>query len=131
MTTTIHTNQAPAAIGPYSQAVICNDFLFTSGQIPLDPKTGELVGENIQEQTQRVFENLKAVLSAAGCSFENVVRATVYLTSMNDFAALNQVYGEYLGQAKPARSTFAVAALPKGAMVEIDLIAKIPINKGS
>jgi 2-iminobutanoate/2-iminopropanoate deaminase len=122
----ISTDQAPAAIGPYSQGVVANGFLFTAGQIPLDPATQEMIAGDTKAQADRVFRNLQAVLAAAGCSFEDVVKATVFLTSMTDFPALNEVYSTYLGSRKPARSTVAVAALPKGARVEIELIAKIP-----
>lgn len=122
----IETKSAPAAIGPYSQAVVSHGFLFSSGQIPLDPSTGELVKGDLKAQARRVFLNLSEVLKAAGASFDDVVKTTVFLTSMSDFAALNEVYGEYLGKRKPARSTIAVEALPKGASVEIELVAKIP-----
>jgi 2-iminobutanoate/2-iminopropanoate deaminase len=122
----IETKSAPAAIGPYSQAVISQGFLFTSGQIPLDPTTGELLKGDLKAQAHLVFSNLNAVLKAAGASFEDVVKTTVFLTTMSDFAALNEVYSEYLGKRKPARSTIAVAGLPKGALVEIELVAKIP-----
>ncbi|HLG19496.1 MAG TPA: RidA family protein [Bdellovibrionota bacterium] len=121
----VATNQAPAAIGPYSQGIITGGFLYTAGQIPLDPKTGQMITGDMKAQTKRVFENLKAVLSAAGTDFRSVVKATVYLVSMDDFPLLNEVYSEYLGDTKPARSTVAVAALPKGAKVEIDLVARI------
>jgi 2-iminobutanoate/2-iminopropanoate deaminase len=121
----IETKSAPAAIGPYSQAVFSNGFLFTSGQIPLDPATGNLVEGDFKAQARRVFANLDAVLKEAGSSFDNVVKATVFLTSMSDFPVLNDVYAEYLGKRKPARSTIAVAALPKGARVEIELVATI------
>ncbi|MFH1263598.1 MAG: RidA family protein [Pseudomonadota bacterium] len=124
----ISTDQAPAAIGPYSQGVVANGFLFTAGQIPIDPATQEMIGGDVKAQTDRVFRNLQAVLAAAGCSFDDVVKATVFLTSMTDFPALNEVYSTYLGKRKPARSTVAVAALPKGARIEIELIAKIPNN---
>ena len=123
---TIETKDAPAAIGPYSQGIAVAGFLFTSGQIPLEPASGEMVKGEIKAQAHRVFKNLEAVLKASGCKFSDVVKATVFLTSMSDFPALNEVYGEYLGQTKPARSTVAVAALPKGASVEIELIAKLP-----
>jgi 2-iminobutanoate/2-iminopropanoate deaminase len=122
----IHTKLAPAAIGPYSQAVLSGGFLFTSGQIPLDPASGELVRGDVKAQARRVFLNLSEVLKASGASFDDVVKTTVFLTSMTDFAALNEIYAEYLGERKPARSTVAVVALPKGAAVEIELVAKIP-----
>ena len=125
--TKIATKDAPAAIGPYSQAVRVGDFVYTSGQVALDPATGELVAGGIVEQTTRVFENLKAVLGAAGVGFADVVKTTVFLQRMTDFAAMNGVYAEYLagdGVVAPARSTVAVAGLPKGALVEIECIAR-------
>ena len=118
----VRTDAAPKAIGPYEQGIKVNGFLFTAGQIALDAKTGNLVGGGIGEQTRQVFENLKGVLEAAGSSLDRVVKATVFLKSMADFAAMNQVYEEFLGSSKPARSTVAVSELPKGALVEIDLI---------
>jgi len=121
----ISSDQAPKAIGPYEQAIRVGDLVYTSGQIPIDPQTGNLVSGGIAEQTRRVLENLKAVLSAAGSSLDKVIKATVFLKSMSDFAALNEVYGEYLGNTKPARSTVAVADLPRGALVEIDLVAMV------
>jgi 2-iminobutanoate/2-iminopropanoate deaminase len=121
----IATNDAPKAIGPYSQAVRNGSLLFLSGQIPLDPATGELVQGDFAAQTRRVFENLSAVLTAAGASFANVTRATVYLTDLGNFQTLNGIYAEYFGDHKPARSTVGVASLPKGATVEIDLIAMV------
>ena len=114
---------APKAIGPYEQAIKVGDFIYASGQIPLDPATGNLVENNIAIQTRQVMENLKAVITAAGSSLERVVKTTVFLKNISDFAAMNEVYGEYLSDAKPARSTVAVADLPRGALVEIDLIA--------
>ena len=123
----IATNEAPAAIGPYSQAVRVGDMLFTSGQVALDPATGALVPGGITEQTTRVLENLKAVLGKAGLDFIHVVKTTVFLKSMADFAAMNAVYAKYLapeGVVAPARSTVAVAGLPKDALVEIEVIAK-------
>jgi len=121
----IGTANAPKAIGPYEQAIKVGEFVYASGQIPLDPKTGHLVEGGIAVQTRRVMENLKGVVEAAGSSLERVVKATVFLKNIGDFAAMNEVYGEYLGQAKPARSTVAVADLPRGALVEIDLIALV------
>lgn len=121
-----HTASAPEAIGPYSQAVEANGFLFTSGQIPLDPGSMNLVGTDIHTQAHQVFKNLKAVLAASSCTFSDVIKATVFLQSMNDFPKLNEVYAEYLGEYKPARSTVEVAKLPKGSLVEIELIAKLP-----
>ena len=125
--TAIATLEAPAAIGPYSQAVRVGDMLFTSGQVALDPATGQLVPGGITEQTTRVLENLKAVLGKAGLDMVHVVKTTVFLKHMSDFAAMNEVYAKYLapaGVVAPARSTVAVAGLPKDALVEIELIAK-------
>lgn len=115
---------APAAIGPYSQAIDAGDFVFLSGQVPIDPKTGELVNGDISVQTDRVLDNLGAVLEAAGCSFANVVKTTIYLMDLGDFQAVNAVYAKRFSEAPPARATVQVAALPKGARVEIDAIAK-------
>ena len=121
---TISTDKAPAAIGPYAQANQACKLIFTSGQIPLDPKTGELTDANIEEQTERVLENLKAVLEAAGTNMENVVKTTVFLADMNDFTKMNEVYARYFtGDMLPSRSTIQVAALPKGALVEIEAVA--------
>jgi 2-iminobutanoate/2-iminopropanoate deaminase len=125
--TAIATTDAPAAIGPYTQAVRSGDLLFTSGQIPLDPTTGQMVTGGITEQTERVVANLRGVLAAAGLGFANVVKTTVFLKSMSDFAAMNEVYARAFagdGVIAPARSTVQVAALPKDALVEIDCIAK-------
>jgi 2-iminobutanoate/2-iminopropanoate deaminase len=119
----VSSNKAPKAIGPYEQAIRVGEFIYASGQIPLDPTTGKLVEGDIKIQTRRVMENLKAVVEAAGSSLEQAVKATVFLKNIGDFAAMNEVYGEYLSAAKPARSTVAVADLPRGALVEIDLIA--------
>jgi 2-iminobutanoate/2-iminopropanoate deaminase len=129
----ISTELAPAAIGPYSQAVRVGGLVFTSGQVALDPATGALVSGNIREQTERVFANLSAVLEEAGLGFAHVVKATVYLKSMSDFAAMNEVYAQYLapeGVVAPARSTVEVARLPKDALVEIDLIAVAAAEPG-
>lgn len=123
----VATKDAPAAIGPYSQAVRVGDTLFASGQIPIDPTTGQLVPGSITEQTTRVLENVKAVLAKAGLDLRHVVKTTVFLKSMGDFAAMNAVYEKYLapdGVVPPARSTVAVAGLPKDALVEIEVIAK-------
>ena len=120
---TVVTDKAPKATGPYEQAVKVGGFVYLSGQIPLDPKTGNLVEGDITVQVRRVLQNLKAVLEAAGSSLDRVIKATVYLKNIADFAAMNDVYAEFLGQAKPARSTVAVAELPRGALVEIDFVA--------
>jgi len=121
----VHSTGAPKAIGPYSQAIKTNGFVFASGQVPIDPATGEIVKGSISDQTERVFNNLKAVLEAAGSSLDRVVKTTVYLADMNDFAEMNQVYGQFFGDAPPARSTVEVSRLPRDARVEIDLIALI------
>jgi 2-iminobutanoate/2-iminopropanoate deaminase len=120
---TVATDKAPKAIGPYEQAIKVGEFVYTAGQIPIDPKTGNFVEGGIAAQTRQVLENLKAVLEAVGSSLDRVVKATVFLKNMADFAAMNEVYAEYLAQAKPARSTVAVAELPRGALVEIDFVA--------
>ena len=125
--TAISTSAAPAAIGPYSQAVRVGDMLFASGQIPTDPKTGSFVAGGITEQTTQVLENIKAILAAAGIDLVHVVKTTVFLKDMKDFAAMNEVYAKYLapaGAVPPARSTVQVAGLPKDALVEIEVIAK-------
>jgi len=114
---------APKAVGPYSHAIVSNGFVFISGQISIDPKTGSLVAGGVREQTRRVLENLKVVVEAAGSSMGRIVKTTVYLKSMDDFKAMNEVYAEYLGEALPARATVEVAALPPGALVEIDAVA--------
>ena len=113
----------PLPVGPYSIAVAANGFLFTSGQIGLVPETGALAGPDVVSQTEQVLRNLTAVLDASGCSFGDVVKATIFLTDLNDFAVVNDLYSRALGDARPARSTIQVAALPKGAVVEIELIA--------
>ncbi len=123
MAETIRSNKAPAPIGPYSQAVRANDQLFCSGMIALDPQTGELTGADAATQAERALQNLGAVLEAAGLSYADVVKTTVFLIDMSDFAAVNTVYAKYFDANKPARSTVAVAGLPKGARVEIDAIA--------
>lgn len=120
----VQTNQAPAAIGPYSQGIIVNNLFYSSGQIPLTAE-GVMVEGGIKEQTHQVFNNLEAVLTAAGASFETVVKATVFIKSMDDFAAINEVYGEYFRANKPARSCVEVARLPKDALVEIEVIALV------
>ena len=125
--TAISTPQAPAAIGPYSQAILVGDTLYTSGQVSIDPKTNEFVAGTIEQQTIQVLENLKAILTAADFNLSQVIKTTVFLQSMSDFAAMNAIYAQYLapeGVAAPARSTVQVAGLPKGALVEIEVIAK-------
>lgn len=121
----VQTDSAPKAIGPYAQAIKANGFLYTAGQIPIDPKTGNFVEGGITAQTRQVLENLRAVLEAGGSSLDRVIKATVFLKNMADFAAMNEVYAQYLSSAKPARSTVAVAELPRGALVEIDLVALV------
>ena len=120
----ISTPQAPAAIGPYSQAIQSGDLVFLSGQVPIDPATGELVVGDIAVQTERVLDNLAAVLGAAGCTFADVVKTTIYLVDLGDFQAVNQTYAKRFAAAPPARATVQVSALPKGARVEIDAIAR-------
>ena len=120
------TPNAPRAIGPYSQAVRANGFLFTAGQVGFDPATGELVDGGITEQTERVLQNIRAILEAAGLDMASVVKTTVYLVDMAEFAAMNAVYARGFGEHRPARSTVAVAALPRGARVEIDATAVLP-----
>ncbi|MDT3390000.1 MAG: RidA family protein [bacterium] len=120
----ISTEKAPAAVGPYSQAVVVNGLLYTSGQIPLDPKTGAIVGSNITEQAEQVMKNLMAVLEAAGAKQENVVKTLCFLTDMKDFAAFNDVYSEYFTN-RPARSCVAVSSLPKGVLCEVEVIAEL------
>ena len=123
--TPIATEAAPAAVGPYSQAIRAGGFVFCSGQIALDPATGDLVAGGVLAQTERVLQNLAAVLDAAGTAPAQIVKATIYLTDMADFAAVNEIYAAWLGEARPARATVAVAALPKGALVEIDAVARV------
>ena len=120
----ISTDKAPKAIGPYSQAVLCGGMLYTSGQIALSPESGELVGENIAEQTEQIMKNLSAVLEKAGTSFDNVVKTTCFLADIADFAVFNEIYGKYITSA-PARSCVAVKSLPKGALAEFEVIAKV------
>lgn len=127
---TIATPAAPAAIGPYSQGVVSNGLLFTAGQIALNPATMEVVAGGITEQTERVMMNLKEVLEAAGCSFATVLKTTVFLQDMADFGAMNEVYGRHFGNSRPARSTVAVAGLPRGVRVEIELVATVPTGAG-
>ncbi len=123
MSSKVHTDMAPAAIGPYSQAIVTGNLVFTSGQIPLDPETGVLIGKDIREQTERVCKNLSAVLTAAGSSLEKAVKTVCYLSNMEDFAAFNEVYATFF-TGKPARSCVAVKTLPKGALVEVEVIAE-------
>ena len=122
---TIATEGAPQAIGPYSQALVSNDLLFVSGQIPLDPATGALVSGGIEQAVERIFDSIQAILAAAGATLDDVVKTTVYLVQMSDFAAMNAVYARRFGSHRPARSTVAVAQLPKDAAVEIDVIARL------
>lgn len=119
----IETQAAPAAIGPYSQGIVAGGFLFTAGQIALDPATGKMVDGGIVEQTTRVLSNLREVLAAAGATWDDVVRSTVYLVDLADFPTVNEIYGKHFGNARPARSTVQVEALPRGGLIEIDLIA--------
>ena len=119
----VSTDAAPKAIGPYSQAVVAGGFLFSAGQIALDPATMEVVEGGVPEQTEQVFRNLQAVLASAGLGFPDVVKTTVFLRDMGDFAAMNEVYARYMGDHRPARSTVAVAGLPRNVLVEIDLVA--------
>ncbi len=122
----IATDQAPAAVGPYSQAVRVGDLLFTAGQVALEPGSGAIVSGDVKAQTRRVMDNLAAVLAAAGCTFADVVKATCFLVDMDDFADFNEVYGSYFGSEPPARSTVQVARLPKDSRVEVELIARVP-----
>jgi 2-iminobutanoate/2-iminopropanoate deaminase len=124
--TAVQTDNAPAAIGPYSQATVANGFLFTAGQIALDPASGQIVAGDVVAQTDRVLANLKAILDAAGASWSDVVKTTVFLHDMNDFPRVNEAYARALGSARPARSTVQVSALPRGVLVEIDAIAALP-----
>lgn len=121
----IQTDKAPKAIGPYSQAIGAEKMVFTAGQIAIDPATGELIAGGVEEQTRQVLNNLRNVLEAAGSNLENVVKTTVFLQEMGDFPKMNAVYAEYFGENPPARSTVAVAALPKGGLVEIEAIALV------
>jgi 2-iminobutanoate/2-iminopropanoate deaminase len=123
---TIQTDQAPAAIGPYSQGTVANGFLFTAGQIALDPVAGQIVEGDVVAQTEQVRRNLDAVLASAGAGWTDVVKTTVYLTDMHDFPRMNEVYARAVGDARPARSTVQVSALPRGVLVEIDLVAALP-----
>lgn len=122
----ITTTAAPAALGPYSQAIAAGGFLFASGQVPIDPATGDLAGADVESQARQVFANLQQVLAAAGCGFADVVKTTVFLTDLANFAAVNEIYADYFVQPYPARSCVQIAALPKGSLLEVELIAKIP-----
>jgi 2-iminobutanoate/2-iminopropanoate deaminase len=122
----ISTDKAPAAIGPYSQGIVTNGFVFTAGQIALDPVAGKIVDGGIVDQTERVMQNLQEVLRAAGASWDDVVKTNVYLHDLSDFPTVNEIYGRWLGKARPARSTVQVPGLPRGALVEIDAIAVVP-----
>ena len=121
----VHTEKAPAAIGPYSQGIIAGNFLYTAGQIALDPATGQIVPGDVTAQTERVMRNLSAVLESAGAAWTDVVKTTVYLMDMADFPRVNEVYGRMIGDARPARSTVQVSGLPRGVLVEIDAVALI------
>jgi 2-iminobutanoate/2-iminopropanoate deaminase len=121
----VKTEDAPTAIGPYSQGIVAGGFLFTAGQIAIDPKSGQVIQGDVKAQTERVLANLAAVLGAAGASWRHVVKTTVFLHDMNDFPAVNEVYGTVLGDSRPARSTVQVSGLPRGVLVEIDAIAEL------
>ncbi|MBI2796399.1 MAG: RidA family protein [Gemmatimonadetes bacterium] len=123
---TVHSDRAPKAIGPYAQATIANGFLFTAGQIALDPATMNVVDGDVAAQTRRVLANLAGVLAAAGCTWADVTKTTCFLRTMADFAAMNEVYAAVLGEARPARSTVAAAGLPRDVLVEIELVAALP-----
>ena len=125
MKATVLTERGPKPIGPYSQAIRANGFLYLSGQVALDPRTGEIVGADIRQQTERVMENVKGILEAAACNLHHVVKTTVFLKDMNDFPAMNEVYAKYFTAAPPARSTVQVSRLPKDALVEIEVIAEV------
>ena len=122
---TVATEHAPKAIGPYSQAIIANGFIFSAGQIALNPATMEIIGGGIREQTERVLQNLEAVLAGAGSSMQKVVKTTVFLVDMQDFTAMNEIYAKHFGDHKPARSTVAVSGLPRGVRVEIEVVATL------
>ncbi|HEY2025797.1 MAG TPA: RidA family protein [Gemmatimonadaceae bacterium] len=127
---TVHTEQAPAANGPYSQGVVANGFLYTAGQIALDPGSGQVVAGDVVAQTEQVFRNLGAILGTVGASWSDVVKATVFLMDMRDFPKVNEVYARVMGDARPARSTVQVAGLPRGVLVEIDVVALVPGGRG-
>jgi 2-iminobutanoate/2-iminopropanoate deaminase len=122
---TVKTDNAPSAIGPYSQGIVANGFLFTAGQIALDPATGQIIEGDVKAQTERVLKNLTEVLAAAGVSWKDVVKTTVFLHDMNDFPAVNETYARMIGDARPARSTVQVSGLPRGVLVEIDAVAAV------
>ncbi len=122
----VHTDKAPAAIGPYSQGIVVNGLLYTAGQIAIDPATGQIVAGDVRVQTERVMQNLAAILATVNASWKDVVKTTVFLQDMNDFPIVNEVYGTALGGARPARSTVQVSALPRGVLVEIDAIVAVP-----
>ncbi len=122
----VATEQAPKAVGPYSQAVLADGFLFTAGQLGIDPASGAFAGDDVESQTKQAMENLKAILAAAGCTFANVVKTTIYVTDLAHFKTVNTIYGSYFTTEPPARSTIQVAALPLGGLVEIEMIAKVP-----
>lgn len=128
MKTNIATDKAPLPIGPYSQAVVNDGYVFVSGQIPFDPQTGELVEGDIEQQTERVLQNISAILSEAGTDLEHVLKTTVFLADMNDFASMNEAYARYFKTVPPARSTVEVARLPRDARIEIEVIAAVPIR---
>ncbi|MGB9779970.1 MAG: RidA family protein [Caldanaerobacter sp.] len=123
MKTIINTDAAPKAIGPYSQAVLVDGFLYTAGQIAIDPATGEMIEADIEKQTERVLENIRAILKAADMDFNNVIKTTVFVTNMGDFAKINEIYGRYFKNNPPARSLVEVKSLPKGALIEIEVVA--------
>ena len=125
----VHTEHAPAAIGPYSQGIVANGFLFTAGQIALDPASGQVVAGDIAMQTEQVFKNLSAILVTAGASWTDVVKATVFLMDMKDFPRVNEIYARVMGDSRPARSTVQVAGLPRGVMIEIDLVVAVPATR--
>ena len=125
----VHTEQAPAAIGPYSQGIVANGFLFTAGQIALDPASGQVVAGDVGAQSEQVFKNLAAVLATVGATWTDVVKTTVFLADMKDFPRVNEVYARVMGDARPARSTVQAAGLPRGVLVEIELIAVVPAGR--
>ena len=122
----VHTAAAPAAIGPYSQGVVANGFLFTAGQIAIDPASGQVIAGDVRAQTERVMQNLAAVIATVNATWKDIVKTTVFIHDMNDFPAINEVYGRALGDARPARSTVQVSALPRGVLVEIEAVVAIP-----